>query len=133
MRGLFKDQSDGTLFAAEISVVLYDPEEKMLYFYSLDDDTIQIPRVERREADEIIQAFYAEGRMELIRYDAYLNEDAPSEDEIEREVLLDDQIADAGRLRADDCKKVGVQEQVKTAPSRGLFGRRHKEKDPWDT
>lgn len=98
MRGLFKDQCDGTLFAAEISVVQYDPDRKQLIFYSLDDDEIQIPHMKWDNAEKMVRELYSEGMMDFTRYDAFLNEDSPRED------------------------KVGKR----------IFGRKRKEKEPWD-
>ena len=107
MKALFRDQSDDTLFAAEIRTVTYDPDTKILLFISTDDDDIEIPQIERGWADGIIQTLYEDNKINLTEYPAYLNEEAPEASECDGEVEEPRKSIFASLFRADSNAKSG--------------------------
>ena len=71
MRALFTDERDGTLIAAEISIVTYDPPSKCLTFTTAEGNyEIEIPKIELAQANTISRSLYQIGMMDLTSYPA---------------------------------------------------------------
>ena len=82
MRVLYRDPSDETLAAAEVTGTTYYPEEEVLQFTGDNDFGV---RVDQSTAEKLVRSLYLEGRVDVTAYESCNIEMEFDEDEEEDE------------------------------------------------
>ena len=67
MRVLYRDPSDETLAAAEVTGTTYYPEEEVLQFTGDNDFGV---RVDQSTAEKLVRSLYLEGRVDVTAYES---------------------------------------------------------------
>ena len=91
MRVLYRDPSDETLAAAEVTGTTYYPEEEVLQFTGDNDFGV---RVDQSTAEKLVRSLYLEGRVDVTAYESCNIEMEFDEDEEEDEEDFGDTIED---------------------------------------